>query len=150
MSASEAARRDGPSKKISVASSAAHCTSARRRAAERGGRNPANRNRSGGRPDRISAVSAAEGPGAAVTGSVLAERRPHQLETGIGNQRRAGVGDQREFFAAAQRIEHGGANALGIVVVIGVERLVDPEMRQQPARNPGILAQDAVDIAQDP
>ena len=108
MSASAAARREGPSKKISVASSAAHCASARRRAAERGGRNPANRNRSGGRPDRISAVSAAEGPGAAVTGSVLGERRAHQLETGVGDQRRAGIGDQRQLFAAAQRVEHGG------------------------------------------
>ncbi len=150
MSASAAASREGPSKKISVASSAAQCASARRRAAARGGRKPANRNLSGGRPDRISAVSAAEGPGAAVTGRSSAIAARTSLKPGSDDQRRAGVADQRQRFAAAQRLEHRRADAVGIVVVIGVERLVDAETGQQPRGDPGILAQDAVDIAQHP
>ena len=57
-------------------------SSARRRAAARGGRNPANRNASGGRPERISAVSAAEGPGAAVTGRSSASAARTSLKPG--------------------------------------------------------------------
>jgi hypothetical protein len=68
MSARLSASRDGPSKNTRVAATPAHPASARRRAVRRDGRNPANRNVSGGSPDRINAVNAADGPGAAVTG----------------------------------------------------------------------------------
>ena len=74
MSASASASRCGASCQISVAASPARSAArsvpnADRRAAERGGGKPRNRNGSGGRPDSTSAVSAAFGPGTAPTGS---------------------------------------------------------------------------------
>ena len=81
---------------------------------------------------------------------VLGERGAHQLEAGVGDQRGAGIADQRQCLAAAQRLEDGGADAIGVVVVIGVERLVDAEAGQETCGHPGVLAQDAVDAAQHP
>ena len=59
---------------------------------------------------------------------ILGERRAHELEAGIGNERRAGIRHQRQRLAAPQRVENGGPDLLGIVVVIGVERLSDPDI----------------------
>ena len=81
---------------------------------------------------------------------VFGQRRPHQLEAGIGDERRAGVGNQRQPVTAAQRLEHGGPYPVGVVVVIGVERRSDAKPGEQAAGDPGVLAQDAVDIAQHP
>ena len=66
-------RSVGASCQISVAdrparSAARNPLNALRRAASRGGGNPRNRKGSGGRPDSTSAVTAAFGPGIAVTG----------------------------------------------------------------------------------
>ncbi len=60
------------------------------------GRKPSKKNRSVGRPATLSAASAAEAPGTAITGEPGLARRAHQLEAGIGNQRRAGVRNQRD------------------------------------------------------
>ena len=68
MSARLAARRLALSWKIRVAGAAARRWNSFRRAAGFGGGKPANRNLSVGRPDRISPVIPAEGPGTAVTG----------------------------------------------------------------------------------
>ena len=51
-----------------VAGIAASSLNSSRRWAERAARNPAKKKRSGGRPDKTRAASAAEGPGTAVTG----------------------------------------------------------------------------------
>ena len=69
MSASAAARRRADSMNTRLARTPASSARARRRAALRGGRNPANRKRSVGSPESTSAARTADGPGRTVTGT---------------------------------------------------------------------------------
>ena len=61
--------RCGASKKTIVRSSAARAASRRDRSPALRGRNPSKQNRSTGSPETASAVSTADGPGTAVTGT---------------------------------------------------------------------------------
>ena len=68
MSARDAGRRRADSMKTRLAGTSATSVRARRRAARRLGRKPANRKRSVGNPATINDVSTADAPGTAVTG----------------------------------------------------------------------------------
>ena len=65
---SDAGRRLAASNKISVAGIPVRRASARCRSPDLAGRNPAKKNLSVGKPETVSAASAAEGPGSVVTG----------------------------------------------------------------------------------
>ena len=96
------------------------------RAACFGGRKPSKKNRSvgsAGDAERGQHRRRARQRGDRVAGLA---RRAHQLVAGIGNQRRAGVGDQRDGFAARRAAPaiFGRASA-GVVLVIGRERRGD-------------------------
>ena len=67
MSARLLPSRDADSNKISVAGTDLSSSSRARRAPDFGGRKPANRNVSVGRPELVSAASDAEGPGMLIT-----------------------------------------------------------------------------------
>jgi hypothetical protein len=69
MSTRVAATRCGASKKTIVRGSSASASNARRRSPGLRGRNPSKQNRSVASPDSASAVSTADGPGTAVTGT---------------------------------------------------------------------------------
>src|SRR5258707_1139869 len=63
----------------------------------------------------------------------------NQLETRVGDEGHSRVGHQRQPFAAAQRVENRRPHPVGVVVVVGRERLVDPragggERGRQPPR----------------
>ena len=73
------------------------------------GRKPANDETVGRKPANVSAVSAAEAPGTACTGDTLRDRLAHQLEAGVGDQRRSGIADQRDARALSQLGAAGGA-----------------------------------------
>ena len=72
MAASASAMRCGASKNTSVRVSVASARSARARSPALRGRKPSKAKRSTGRPLSASAVSTADGPGTAVTGSPAA------------------------------------------------------------------------------
>ena len=72
----------------------------------------------------------------------------HQLEAGIGNQRRAGIRDQRDRGALRQPFQDFRPRQRGVVLVIGFEQRRDRVALGQPAGDAGILAGDDVDAGQ--
>ncbi len=73
-----------------------------RRAADFGGRKPSKKKRSVGRPATTSAVRTAEGAGDRGDRQALRQRGSDELVAGVGNQRRAGVGDECERCAIGE------------------------------------------------
>ena len=71
-------------------------------------------------------------------------RRAHQLVAGIGNQRRAGIGDQRDRFAVGKPRQQLRPRLGGVVLVIGRQRRRDAVMLEQLAGDAGVLAGDDV------
>ena len=72
------------------------------------------------------------------------ERGPHEAEAGIADCRRAGIGDECQARAAAQTLDQRGYDIGLIVIVQRKKRAIDAELRQQPARVPGILGDDEI------
>ena len=69
------------------------------------------------------------------------ERRPHQSFAGVGDARRAGVGDERDVVAGEQCLEHVvDATQLGVLVAHREAGGSDAGVLEQPARPPGVLA----------
>jgi hypothetical protein len=99
-----------------------------------GGRKPAKKKASVGRPAATSAAITAEGPGTGTTAVAGLARRLHQLEAGIGDERRPGVRDQRHRFAGGEALEQLRPHLRGIVLVIGDEFRRQAEMVDEPAR----------------
>ena len=62
----------------------------------------------------------------------------------VGNQRRAGVGDQRHGFATFQAFDDRRRPLGGVVFMIGEGRRLDPVDGQQLGGDPGVLAGDDV------
>ena len=116
---------------MSVPGTAASALMRSRRAARLGGRNPSKKKRSVGRPATQSAASAAEGPGAAVTARPVRDRLGDQLIAGIGNERRSGVGNQRQRLPFGDPSQRARARLGGVVLVVGRERRLDPVAREQ-------------------
>ncbi len=77
------------------------------------------------------------------------DRFAHQLVAGIGDQRHAGVADQRDALALGQARQQLRAHARGIVLVIGLQRRPDAVEGEQLAGDPGVLAGDQVDACQE-
>ena len=73
-----------------------------------------------------SAASTAEAPGSAVTRQAGLACGAHQLEAGIGDERRAGVGDERDGGAGCEPGDQLRPRFGGVVVVIGRECGRDP------------------------
>ena len=115
-----------------------------RRAPSFGGRKPSKKNRSVGRPATASAASAADGPGTAVTGKSGLAGRAHQLEARIGNERRAGVGHQRDRLARGEPRQELRPRRRGVVLVVGRQRRRDAVVVEQLPRDPRVLAGDQV------
>ena len=69
----------------------------------------------------------------------------HQAVSRIGNQRRAGVTDQRHVATAGQRREHRLAAVATAAIVVGNQRHADAEVPQQAAAVTGILGGDQSD-----
>ena len=108
------------------------------------GRKPSKKKRSVGRPATVSAASTAEGArqgGDAVAGFA---GRPHQLEAGIGDERRAGVRHQRDGGACGEPRDELRPRLGGVVVVVGRERRGDAVMVDELAGDPRVLAGDQV------
>src|SRR3546814_12931279 len=63
----------------------------------------------------------------------------HQLEAWIGNQGRAGVGNQRQRLAAGHRLQQAAAVAFAGMIVVGGERRGDALGAQQLAGDTGVL-----------
>ena len=95
-------------------------------------------------PRRDSAASTAEGPGAVVTAKPGGDRLATELEAGIGDQRRAGIGYQRHRLALARCAGAARPRLGGVVLVIGRERRLDAVAREQLARDAGVLGQDRI------
>ena len=94
------------------------------------GRKPSKKNRSVGSPETVSAVSTDDAPGIAMTAEARLMRRAHELEAGIGDQRRAGIRDQCDRGAFGDAREQLRARRLRIVLVIGRERRGNAVMAQ--------------------
>ncbi len=71
-------------------------------------------------------------------------RGAHQLESGIGNQRRAGIRNQRDGGAVGEPAQQHRPRLGGIVLVIGRERRCDGVAVEQFAGDAGVLAGDQV------
>ena len=65
--------------------------------------------------------------------------RAHQPVTGIRNQRRSGIGDQRHRLVRHRRQQPIARARIG-VIVITLHFLAEPKVMQQPTRHPRILA----------
>jgi hypothetical protein len=76
------------------------------------------------------------------------DRGPHQLEARVRDERRPGVGDERDPAALAEPVEQHRADAVGIVIMIGEARRRDAMDRQKLAGDPRVLAGDEVGTAQ--
>ncbi len=76
-------------------------------------------------------------------------RLPHQLEAGIGDQRRAGVGHERHRVAGIEPRQQLRPCRGGVVVVIGDERRVQAIAVEQPVGHASVLAGHHVDAGQD-
>ena len=72
----------------------------------------------------------------------------HQLESGIGDQRRAGVGHQRDRRAIGKPAQQRRPRLRRIVVVVGRERRGDGVAVEEFSRHPRILAGDQVGAGQ--
>ena len=106
-----------------------------------GGRKPWNRKRSVGRP---AAIRPPRPPRRRDRDDAdpLLRRLAHQLEAGVGDERRAGVARQRHRRPRAQPGQHARPDRGRVVLVVGLEAAApDAEMAQQPAGHPGVLAQ---------
>ncbi len=135
----------GPlSYRISVAGMRASSAMRSRRWPSFGGRKPSKKNRSVGRPATASAASAADGAGHRVDGVTGLARRAHQLEARIGNERRAGVGDERDRFAGGEPRQELRPRRRGVVLVVGRQRRRDAVVVEQLAGDAGVLAGDHV------
>ena len=115
-----------------------------RRAPALAGRKPSKKNRSVGSPATVSAVSTAEAPGAAMTGMAGRHGVAHQPVARIGDQRRAGIGDQRDGAPGGEPFEDFRPRRLGVVVVIGDQRRRQAVMVEQLAGDAGVLAGDEI------
>ena len=76
-------------------------------------------------------------------------RLAHELEAGIGDQRRAGVRDQRDPCAARELLQQERTRGLGVVVVIGSKGYFYTVMIDKPAAHPRVLAGDEVAARED-
>ena len=119
-----------------------------RRAVCLGGRKPANKNWSVGKPATVSAANGADAPGSAVTAISGFLRGTNQLEPGIGHQRRAGIRHQCDGGALGEPLQQFGPRRRGVVVVVGRERRGDGIAVEQLARHARILAGDQVGARQ--
>ena len=82
-------------------------------------------------------------------GEALRDRLRHKPIAGIGNERRPGVGDQRQRLALGDALERPRTGLGGVVLVVGRERPLDAIAREQRARNAGVLGQNPVGPGQD-
>ena len=71
-----------------------------------------------------------------------------ELVAGIGDQRRAGVGDECDCFGAHAR-DQAGADAFGIMVVIGNHRALCTDMAEQAGGDSAVLDRYDVGARQD-
>ena len=79
-----------------------------------------------------------------VTGTSCARAFGHQTIAGIGDQRRAGIADQRYRGGARDFFHDLRPYMIGIMIVIGQQRLFDAEGGQQFAADPRILTGDEI------
>jgi hypothetical protein len=75
-------------------------------------------------------------------------RLPHQLVAGIGDERRAGIADQRHCLALGESGKQLRPLLFRIVIVIGDERRDDAVVAQEHGGDPGILAGDQIGSGQ--
>ncbi len=149
MSASEAARRCALSKNTSVAGTARSSSRARRRACSFAGRNPANRKRSHGSPDRTSAASGADAPGTTVTAMPRASASRTSLNPGSETSGVPASEMRATRAPASSRAMSLGRMRFGIVLVIGRALGRDVVMREELKAHARVLAGDEVGRAQD-
>ena len=79
-----------------------------------------------------------------MNGDALRNRRAHQLEAGVGDQRRAGIADQRDARARLAFSQQPRPLPGRVVVVIGGQRFGDAVDGQQLGGDAGILGGDQV------
>ena len=93
-------------------------------------------------PDATSAASSAEAPGLGRHGDAGVDRRAHEARPGIGEQRRAGVGDERQPLARLRAARRAAASVSRLVVlVVGEHRRVDLVAVEQVPRVPRVLGE---------
>ncbi len=81
-------------------------------------------------------------------GDPRGDRRTYQLVARIGDERRAGVGDEGDARARLEPLDQERPRARRVVLVIGRQRRRDAISGAEAPRDAGILASDKVDTAQ--
>ena len=108
-----------------------------------------NSNRSVGRPATTRAANTVDGPGDRDNRNIRFVAGDDQTETGVGDQRRARIADQRHAFAAFQPFHQARADPGGVVFVIGHQGSLDSVADQEGSGHPGILAGHEIDPGED-
>ena len=78
----------------------------------------------------------------------LGDRLFDQFVTGVGNQRRAGVGYQREAHAAPEHGQKARSLAGGVVLVVDGKRLADAVAVEEDGGDAAVLANDEIGTGQ--
>ena len=69
------------------------------------------------------------------------DRRLNEPVARVGDERRAGVRDERQRLSLAQAVDHSLAHCLAGMVVVGQERRRDAVMGKEPLRDPRVLGE---------
>ena len=77
------------------------------------------------------------------------DRLGDKFIAGIGNERRPGVGDQRQRLPFRDAFQRARARLGGVVLMIRRERPLNAVAREQRARHAGVLGQDRIGAGQD-
>ena len=149
MSSRLSASRVGASKNTSVAGTA--CSSARRALARAlpCRQKPCEQESVGGQSGARERRQECAGAGQARHAMATRDGITHQLVAWIGDERRAGIADERNRLARCQLRQDARALSLGIVLVIGAQRLRNREVREQGAAVACVLAVEHVGPGKD-
>ena len=95
-------------------------------------------------PLATSATTPANGPGIGSTSQAELAREAHEAEAGIADDRHAGVGDERDRFAARDPVGESARLLLLGVIVEAIGGTFDAEVREELARVARVFAEDEV------
>ena len=101
-------------------------------------------------PAADKAAITALGPGTGSTRNPAATTAATSSGAGIGNRRRAGVGDQRHRFALGQSVQHGRGPGVLVVLVQAEQRRGTAQVAKQVAAAPGVLGGHERHLPKDP
>src|ERR1019366_5186983 len=139
---SDSAIRKGDSKSTVVPGRVAYAAYQRSRSPRREGGKPRNVNGTTGNPEIERIASTADGPGTAPHGVPGGGAPRGEPLAGIGDERRARVGDESQRLASGEPLESLADAAVFVVAVAGHARRREAVAREEVSRAPGVLAVD--------